>query len=106
MQGKTKVKVLIIGEVTKSFLRGTERNRGSCSLNVIPLFQGEVERLEELVRGFSSSSKGKCLVPSCPTIIDEYIVKAATSETANSGFMVSDSIGIVRHICPSLLRDN
>ena len=58
MQGKTKVKLLIIGEVAKSFLRGTEKNRGSCSLNVKPLFQGEAERLEELVKGFSNSSKG------------------------------------------------
>ena len=58
VEGKTRVRVLIIGEVSKCFLRGTSNNRGSCSLNVVPLYQAEVERLDDLVRGFSTSSKG------------------------------------------------
>ena len=58
LEGKTRIRVLIVGEVTKSFLRGTANNRGSCSLNVIPLFQAEADRLDDLVKGFSTSSKG------------------------------------------------
>ena len=58
VQGSEIVKVLFIGEVTKTFLRGTSTNRGSCSLNVLPLFKAEAERLEDLVKGFATSSKG------------------------------------------------
>ena len=64
VQGELRVRVLIIGEVTKTFLRGTAKNRGSCSLNVKPLFKAEADRLEDLVKGFSTSSKrafARCL---------------------------------------------
>lgn len=54
----SRTRVLIIGEVTKAFLRGTETNRGSCSINVAPLFTADAERLADLVQGFSTSSKG------------------------------------------------
>ena len=57
IQAGARVRILIIGEVTKSFLRGTTKNRGSCSLNVTPLFTCDADRLESLVRGFSTSSK-------------------------------------------------
>ena len=63
MQGTTRMRVLIVGQVAKAYLRGTERNRGSCSLNVVPLFEAETERLEELLKGFSSSSKGMLCRP-------------------------------------------
>ena len=58
IQDGERVRLLIIGEVTKAFLRGTAKNRGSCSLNVVPLFKADCNRLEDLVKGFSTSSKG------------------------------------------------
>ena len=75
VQGDARVKVLFIGEVTKSFLRGTATNRGSCSLNVLPLFKAEAERLDDLVKGFATSSKGLLLPLSsvcfsqCPIVL-------------------------------------
>ena len=96
MQGKGKVKILIIGRVTKSYLRGTERNRGSCSLNVVPLFEAERERLDDLVKGFSSSSKGVsiCSARSYP-VANLVTVKGADLDISKSGIMVSNSIGVV-----------
>ena len=98
VESKGMVRVLIIGEVAKCFLRGTSTNRGSCSLNVLPIFQAELERMENLVKGFATSSKGlllpflsiRCSHSSC------FIsVKAMTSDLHKTGVMVSAAIGVV-----------
>ena len=61
IQAGDKVRVLIVGEITKSFLRGTAKNRGSCSINIAPLLKAEADRLDNLIKGFSTSSKRKSL---------------------------------------------
>ena len=100
IQAGMKVRVLIIGEVTKAFLRGTTTNRGSCSLNIAPIFPAEAERLDNLVKGFSTSSKSTCITCSISPGAHPFLVKAVKSEDPKSGFMVSNSIGVV---CPFVL---
>ena len=108
VEPKGVVRVLLIGEVTKSFLRGTSTNRGSCSLNILPIFQAERERVEDLVKGFATSSKG-LLFPFW-TVRDAHssrflLVKAMKSDISKAGVMVSAAIGVVSlcvsHSCPA-----
>ena len=96
VEGKVRVRVLIIGEVSKCFLRGTSNNRGSCSLNVVPLYQAEVDRLDDLIRGFSTSSKGLCQPVSFRVCSHITLVKAMKpEEMSKAGVMISAAIGVV-----------
>ena len=95
IQAGVKVRVLILGEVTKAFLRGTAKNRGSCSLNVTPLFKADADRLENLVKGLSTSSKGVSRLGLVYSLSHSCLAKAAPSEISTTGIMVSNSIGVV-----------
>ncbi|KAK7685937.1 hypothetical protein QCA50_010746 [Cerrena zonata] len=56
MQGKHRVKVLVIGEIKKGYLMGTVTNKGSASVKIKPLLVADGNRLDTIMKGFATSS--------------------------------------------------
>lgn len=49
---------MVIGELSSAFLHGNANNGGTASIRVKPLLLSDGLRMDSLVEGFSTSSRG------------------------------------------------
>ncbi|KAK7685963.1 hypothetical protein QCA50_010773 [Cerrena zonata] len=58
-QGSQMVRIMVIGELCSAFLTGNSNNGGTASIRVKPLLLSDGLRMDDLVKGFSTSSRAR-----------------------------------------------
>lgn len=64
-EGMHMVRLLVVGELVSSYLRGSVDNKGVAAIRVKPLLMSDGLRIDNLIEGFATSSLGTIFVTGC-----------------------------------------